>query len=450
MSIRRRIKLRILAISLISFVIALFFMGQNATAQNTQVAGTPQQHHIELEDLKQEMRALQNKIDSLEAANQETNSKLYEALSTDEKGKEWFNNIEITTKKGTGLTFKTVDGNYKLRSRLRGQFLASFIDPDGGDENLEFRIRRLRWLVDGNVFAEWFKYKIQVDFSDASFDLRDLIFEFAYNENFVPKVGQYKIPFNREVQNSSSALQLVERSIVNENFEYDRDIGFGLYGTDEKYWKYELFVGNGEGLNARERNDTGVLWAGRVSFDPLGGGEVEDITPNFAKKSSLLLGFAIAGLDISDISAEASGFAPIQDRFGDLGIAEGQVVSITADAAFKHPLFNIEGEYNGRWIGDEDPALNDRVYDQGFRVQGGIFLIPQTLEIAGRWAYVDFDDDVLAGLDSAWEITPGINYYLSKDHRWKVQLDYSHIRETAADGTDEDDNRVRAQLQAYF
>ncbi len=76
--------------------------------------------------------------------------------------------------------------------------------------------------------------------------------------------------------------------------------------------------------------------------------------------------------------------------------------------------------------------------------------MPKILEIAARYGYVDFDDDATGGLDSAWEFTPGINYYLSKDHRWKIQLDYSFIREEDLDGAEEDENRLEAQIQAYF
>lgn len=433
----RRINLRNVTISLIAMIFALPFFGSDAAAQSTQVAGTPQQHHIELEELKAEMRALQNKIDSMES------------MQAQEKEKDgWFDDIEIKTKNGKrDLTISTTDGNYKLRTRLRGQFLALYSDPDGGDENLQFRIRRLRVTWDGNAFVPWFKYKIQVDMND-DFELKDMIFDFAYNKMFVPRVGQYKVPFNREVQNSSSELQLVGRSIVNDAFEWDRDIGFGLHGSDGKYWKYELMLSGGEGPNNRDTDDTGVLWSGRVQFDPLGAAG-DDVAPNMADKPSLLIGAAIAGLDIADIGTEANEF-PLQDRFADLGISEGRVTAFTADASFRTSRFNIEGEYNGRWIGDDDPALSDGVYDQGFRVQGGAFIIPDTLEVAGRWAYVDFDDDSPDGLDSTWAITPGINYYLSKDHRWKFQVDYSFIREEGIDGIEEDENLIQAQLQAYF
>ena len=65
----------------------------------------------------------------------------------------------------------------------------------------------------------------------------------------------------------------------------------------------------------------------------------------------------------------------------------------------------------------------DTIYDQGFRIQGGLFLLPDTLELTARYAYIDYDDG--SGItgdvrDTSWQIAPAINYYISHDHRWKV------------------------------
>ncbi len=95
----------------------------------------------------------------------------------------------------------------------------------------------------------------------------------------------------------------------------------------------------------------------------------------------------------------------------------------------------------------------DTIYDQGFRVQGGLFLLPDTLELTARYAYIDYDvGSGIAGdvRDTSWQITPAINYYISHDHRWKVQVDYNFIRNSFTGRSDVDENIFRAQLQAYF
>ncbi len=140
----------------------------------------------------------------------------------------------------------------------------------------------------------------------------------------------------------------------------------------------------------------------------------------------------------------------------ELGITVADVVSITGDVNFKTPLFNVQGSYLGRWI-NPDQGGSDTAYDQGFNIQSGIFLLPKTVEVAGRFSYIDYDNN--AGVvppgtsvqDSSWAITPGINYYISHDHRWKVQLQYSYLSQAFTEGESAiNSNIVSAQLQAYF
>jgi len=76
-------------------------------------------------------------------------------------------------------------------------------------------------------------------------------------------------------------------------------------------------------------------------------------------------------------------------------------------------------------------------------------LIPTIIEVAGRFALIDFDDDV-PGPDLEYEITPGLNFYMSRSHNWKIQLNYSFIKNTFTNASDIDENIFRAQLQAYF
>jgi len=132
----------------------------------------------------------------------------------------------------------------------------------------------------------------------------------------------------------------------------------------------------------------------------------------------------------------------------DTGDAEADVIAFTADVDFRYWIFSIEGDYFLRHI-DPDEGGFASPTDQGFRVQGGLFVVTEFIEVAGRFALIDFDDDV-DGRDSKWEITPGLNLYFSKSHKWKLQFSYSFIREEDRDGAKIDQNVFRTQLQAYF
>ncbi len=395
--------------------------------------------------IQAQIKELKKKIERLEEQSQQMNMKMYEATDT----KAWYNKIKVKTKKGTGLTFQTADKNYKMRMRLRGQFLANFINPEGEDnEGLGFRVRRLRVTWDGNAFAPWMKYKVQYDFGRTG-ELKDMKLSFAKNKAFVPTVGQYKVPFNREVLNSSSALQVVGRSIITDYFEYDRDIGVGAYGLlGGGMLRYDLGLFQGEGTNTKnDKGDTGMIWAARVQAAVIGG-KAKKVKENFAKKPTLMIGAAVAGIDVEDGSDGNIGIPS-----GERALENGTVTSLTADINYRDPRFNLTGEYIGRWVNPDDAGVGT-AYDSGFRVQGGFFVIPKKVELASRYAMVMFDDDpnVLGGndLDNVWTFTQGLNYYLSGNHKWKLQLDYTFQREEDLAGAESDESMVRAQVQAYF
>ena len=397
------------------------------------------------DSIQAQIEELKKKIEILEQQSQQMNMKMYEAKDT----KAWHNKIKVKTKKGTGLTFQTADKNYKLRMRLRGQFLANYINPDGGDsEGLGFRVRRLKLTWDGNAFAPWMKYKVQYDFSSGG-ELKDMKLSFAKNKMFIPTVGQYKVPFNREALNSSSALQVVGRSIISDYFEYDRDIGAGVFGfLGDGMIRYDAGVFQGEGANQRnDTGDTGMLWAGRVQAAIIGG-KAKKVKENFAKRPTLMVGVAVAGIDV-----EGGGDANIGIPSEERELTDGKVTSITFDANYRDPRFNLTGEYIGRWANPDEGGVGT-AYDQGFRVQGGFFVISKKIELASRYAMVMFDDgaNVVGGndLDNVWTFTQGLNYYLSGNHKWKLQLDYTFQREEDLAGVESDESEVRAQVQAYF
>ena len=97
------------------------------------------------QSIEAEIRKLKAQVQRLEEQHQKMNVKTY--------GSKAAQPVKVKTKKGTGLTFQTADRNYKLRIRLRGQFLGQYDKTHGGDDNFGFRVKRLRVVWDGNAFA---------------------------------------------------------------------------------------------------------------------------------------------------------------------------------------------------------------------------------------------------------------------------------------------------------
>ena len=422
--------MRILAVLAVSLMILLPFMSLPAQADSNQ-------------SIQEQIEELKKKIEELE---QQMNMKAYEATAKDSKA--WYNNMKVKTKKGSGLTFQTVDKDYKLRMRFFGQFLANYTDPDADKESFGFSVRNLWVIWDGNAFAPWMKYTVQYDLSGGG-ALKDMRLSFAKNKAFVPTLGQYKVPFSREFLTSITALQLVGTSIIDDYFRYGRDIGGGVYGfLGDGMIRYDAGVFQGEGANQKnDKGDTGMLWAARVQAS-LMGGNAKKVKENFAKRPTLMVAAAVAGIDVEDGNDGNVGIPS-----GERALESGRVTSFAADINYRDPRFNLTGEYIGRWVNPDDAGVGT-AYDSGFRVQGGFFLLPKRVELASRYAMVMFDDgaDVLGGndLDNVWTFTQGLNYYLSGNHRWKVQLDYTFQREEYLTGVESDESMVRAQVQTYF
>lgn len=418
------------------------------------------QNQKQIEELKKQIESLQTE----RAADQEKIAEIKTKQETvDEEA--WYN--KFTAKYNKGLIFESDDGNFKMRFRIRGQFQLSVNDTDRELVATNFRVRRLRLQWDGHAFRPWFLYTLAIDPTDSSI-LRDLYFTFAYEKEAAPRVGQWKVPFTYEEILSSASLQLVEKSIVNDQFTLGRDRGAALLGGlgANNHISYQVGVFNGDGRDGTSV-DSNLLYAGRVQLG-LGGDDLKfdannqfptaksyDIVPNFAKVPTFTLGAAasvLPGLNCERKTPDG-GVCP---RIEELGFPQSNFTQVTADANFKMPFFNIEGYYVGRWL-SPDSGPQDTAYDQGFNVQGGVFFVPKTVELAGRFSFIDYDtSSSVVPADTSvsktqWALTPGLNYYMSHDHRWKIQLDYSFIRNTFTEGaSDIDENIFRAQLQAYF
>jgi len=135
-------------------------------------------------------------------------------------------------------------------------------------------------------------------------------------------------------------------------------------------------------------------YAGRVQFNlccgnlrfnsaafPSGGDY--GLVPNFANPNQPIFQIAAAtvvypGLNIDRKTPSRA----LVNRFDDIGIVEGDVYSITGDIVFKNERFNLIGVYDGRWISSNE--VNEAAYDQGFRVQGGIFALIDVIGNCGK------------------------------------------------------------------
>ncbi len=375
-----------------------------------------------------------------------------------------------------GLVFETKRGNFSVRYRTLIQFQFSAINQDNNTDT-DFFFRRFRFKFDGHVLRPWLTYVLQLSRDDVKLgqagdgsgvEFKDFYIDAVYFEKIFPRIGQFKVPFNREQLSSGSALLLVERSIVNTEFSLGRKLGGALYGILGNHVAYgaAVFTSPATDDTADASSVDTETFAGRLQLNfggtleysnggfPTGGDYA--LVPDFTKVPVFVFGTAVVYLPSLSVKENEGDSGALIERFIELDISKGNVVSVTGDAAYKLPMFNVEAAYLGRWI-EPEIGGGGTVYDQGLRIQTGLFLVPDTIEMAGRWAYIFYDTspgvaEVGEALrDTSSELTTGINYYISKSNKWKLQLSYSFLNDTFTQGApDTDQKGLRIQFQALF
>jgi hypothetical protein len=466
-STRRRLDSLWSLICIFSISIFLLFTtyshGQDANEDDT--AAEIQRLKSEIERIQEqndrEIQELKKRIEDLEAKNKSPKeyqepSKLQrkeEDVSSESFVTEWWRNIEVGY--SNGLFVRTPDGLFSLKTDFRSQF-QFFVEDEESGTDTRFDIRRLWITFRGNAFRPWLKYLLILEAS-GDVELLDYSIDLARFTQVVPRFGQYRVPFNREELTDPFNLQLVDTSVLNQEFRLGRDIGVSMGGVLSRFLTYSLGVFNGDGRNAISENSN-LLYVGRVMFTPTGEPMYSSIQPFPVSKDYVYSQGTFGNPKIPLIALSAAlaylpGFKPdekspdnafINDRVTALGSAESDIFQFSADLSIKYLIFSFETEYDLRNINPEEPGL-DNAFAQGVRIQSGVFLIPKVVEVAGRFILIDLDNN--SGDDKIWEVTPGLSFYFTKNHNMKLQFDYSFIKD---EFLDIDTNRFRAQFTVSF
>lgn len=373
----------------------------------------------------------------------------------------------IAFKPGKGLVVKSDDGDYKLGTRIRVQLLYSLVSEEETLHSLQ--VRRARLTFKGNAFGKHNKFKLELAFAprDIGLDLGDGTLskgplldwyaEFDYLRDLTLRVGQYKVPYNRQRVTSSGNLELVDRSIANGEFTLDRDLGLDLrskdlFGLD--LLRYQLGAFIGEGHSARSLEDIDLMYVARLEVLPLGMfDDYVEADHERLSRPRVALGVAYAYLDEGKRNRGIVGSTP-----SDAGTTDTS--NITVDLMFKYAGFSAtgayfwrEGERNPGPLVDDmgmpilDPDGNPITVEDprdgfGYFAQLG-FLVPHApIGLAGR--FEQFEPQGTSSLPARRAVGGGLSYYVLR-HPFKLQADYFRLWEDDAisDGVDQ----FRMQLQ---
>jgi len=291
--------------------------------------------------------------------------------------------------------------------KLNGFAQVHYVHWDQGIDS--FSVRRARLILGGDVIKN-LRYKLQVDVGKSPI-LLDANLDWTFRSYLALRAGQFKVPFSQENLASSSDLDIINRSQVEEKLCPGRDIGsqgrdigvmvFGKWSMLE----YQVGVFNGSGINRADANDQ-KDFGGRVIVHPV---------------NSLSIGAAIYdGRNRPDSETPAV----VHDKAHRTGL----------EFAFIQSGLSLKGEY----IFSKD----DRLSRNGWYLQSGYFFLPKELQGIIRFDAYDKNRD--SDLDRSDRFTLGLNWFFTD--KTKLQFNYEHYKIQSG----RSNWALLAQFQAYF
>ncbi|PKB42329.1 phosphate-selective porin O/P [Cellulophaga sp. RHA19] len=329
-----------------------------------------------------------------------------------------------------------------------------------------FLIRRGRLKFKGFAYSPKLKYKVELGLSnrdisgasefthDAPRYILDAFVMWNFYENFELWIGQTKLPGNIERIVSSANMQLVDRSLLNNRFTIDRDMGAQLrhkFYLSDKFLIREAFaLSQGEGRNVSKGNLGGYQYTTRLELLPFGAftGNTEYVGGDLKREQSpkLLLGVAY------DANKNAVKTRSNQGNymFTDTGFYETDINTLFVNAIFKYNGFSFLGEYadrkadNAIAVNKDGTVTGDVVQvGKGLNLMSG-YVFKNNLEITGRYTSVELDKQI-TNENKENQYTFGVSKYLV-GHKLKVQTDATYLTEVGGP----DGLIYRLQLEVHF
>ncbi len=342
---------------------------------------------------------------------------------------------------------------YSLRINGWGQLRHTVLDSRGDNRDLnQLQLKRARLILSGHAFTTDFRYLIQFDGrSSASDQLRILDYYLTYDlghalwgldsDTVGFKAGLYKMPFTLARQISGKQFQFADRSMASEFFDVNRSLAWGLYGKTsglEKpiYWEMALFNGlvtGGADTGSSGTLDNNNAIATRLTWYPLdhwGAGDLADF--DIHQSLAMRFGAGVAFTDIERIGSTEFSSVRVADSGQTLAslmplrVNEYSVALYAMDASLKYQGLSLASEYYFRNLSGFNGQFPD-LFDFGFWLQAGMFVVPEKFELLARWSRVNGNSGTLGGADqSSDEMAVGVARYF-RDQNAKLTIDATYL-----------------------
>jgi phosphate-selective porin OprO/OprP len=426
----------------------------------------------EIKALKQEVEALVQKVNALEAERapaqqsatiQDLDQKvriLSRERENDQEAAAAFAKTQPKISIGSsGFSFASADSNFVAQLHGLVQLDSRTFFEDGGNNgNDGFLLRRARPIFTGTVFHD-FDFNFTPDFGGSVVQIQDAFVNYRYNPAIQLQAGKFKSPVGLEQLQSDPYTSFNERSLANDLVP-NRDLGIAFKGdvfNGAVSYTLGLFNGapdyNGTTTNSSFQDDK--AFAGRLFAQPwknsdLGGlrglgfgigGSYEASHPNTNSATGLTPGYTSDGQQkfftySSGVNASGAAWRVSPQAYyyyGPFGLLAEYVVSDqeVKKAAASTDLQNTAWEVSGSWVlTGEDASYNGVTPLHPFSPHNGQW---GAWQVVARYAALDVDNKAFTGSvfadptksasgAGAWSI--GLNWYLNKNIR--ANLSFSH------------------------
>jgi hypothetical protein len=410
-----------------------------------------------------------------------------DSSSADEE--DWLDQVRVGYDRGflvaseEQLDLETNTVPFRLKINGWGQLRHTILDSDGPNADLnQFQLKRSRLVFSGSAFSSDFSYFIQVDGRSSSGDnlrLLDYFLSYDFGHHawglergaLAFKTGKYKMPATMARYLSGREFEFSDRSMSSMYFDVNRSLAWGLYGKLNGWripWTWEAAIFNGLVTGGAETGSSGTLdnnfaYSARIFAVPhgeWGTGSLADFDWHETFATRIGAGFAKSAIDRSgetefnslrvvDSGSQLSALLP--------AVVDAYSVDIfSLDASCKFRGWSATIEYYFRNVDDFQGASLPSLYDHGFWLQLGKFVVPAKLQLLARWSRVVGDSGTLGVKDqSADEVAGGLAWYF-RDQNAKLTVDATHLNGATVNSSALDISPgdigwlVRSQIQFAF
>jgi phosphate-selective porin OprO/OprP len=386
-------------------------------------------------------------------------------------------------KRGEGYILSSPDARFKMTIGASIQARYTLLDADDINNTpakqvqdmSRFELRRVKFFVKGFAYTEDLSYQMRVNFANLQGGtnlngglMEEVFVNYRVLDPLQFRLGQDKVPFARQFVTSTTTLQFPDLSFVTTAMVPGYDTGLLVHGKGADDLLHFYLGGYGGVGQNTFRTTTDNALAARLVLNPLGEMKESESDVENSKKPLASLGASFfmdtvnrgtssGGLETNSLYfgksttgwfAIGSPLMPAAQQFSSSEAIDFKLLGL--EAAFKWHGVSLQGEYF--FDQAKGQVTRHQLRGQGYYIQGGFFVIPEHLELAGRYGALDPSRDVA---DDRWvEATGAVSWYFDK-HNLKIQSDYTNIhkqRRIAFNGgpSATDDQQVRIQLQLLF